>query len=309
MSRAPATAPAVASGRPQDAPASSAETARVLRGGPLAARIREGVAADVASLTDEQGFPPTLAVLTVGRDDAAGVYIEQLERNASRVGAAVRVDELPADATVADVRRRLQRLGQDRGVNGIVVRQPLPPSILLPAVADFVEGTKDIDAINPRSAGLLELGCEGFHPATAQAALEILAEGGIALEGLHAVVIGRSNLVGKPTALLLLRQHCTVTICHRRTRDLRARTREADLLVVAAGSPRLVDGGMIKHGAVVVDIGINVLPEVVGDVDFESAAPVASAITPVPGGVGPVTHVVLLRNLVRATRAQLEGET
>jgi methylenetetrahydrofolate dehydrogenase (NADP+)/methenyltetrahydrofolate cyclohydrolase len=182
---------------------------------------------------------------------------------------------------------------------------PLPKRIPLTAVIDTLEPAKDIDGIHPLNAGLMELGYAGFLPTTAQASVELLKRSGIELEGRRAVVVGRSNVVGKPAAILLLREHATVTVCHSRTRDLAGVVRTGDVVVVAAGRAGLVTGEMLKPGAVVVDVGINVVGgKLVGDVDFESARLVVSAITPVPGGVGPVTNALLLTHLMRAARAQ-----
>ena len=182
---------------------------------------------------------------------------------------------------------------------------PLPKRIPLSSVIEVLDPEKDVDGLHPLNAGLMTLGYEGFLPTTAHAAVELLKRSGIAIEGRHAVVVGRSNVVGKPAALLLLRENATVTVCHSRTRDLGARTRTGDILVVAVGRPGLITGDMIKPGAVVVDVGINVVGEhIVGDVDMESAGRVASAITPVPGGVGPVTSALLLTHVLRAAKQQ-----
>jgi len=185
---------------------------------------------------------------------------------------------------------------------------PLPPAIPLRTVIDVLDPAKDIDGIHPLNAGLLALGYEGFLPATAHAAVEILKRSGIPIEGRRAVVVGRSNIVGKPAALLLLREHATVTICHSRTVDLARHVREAEIVIVAVGRPGLITGDMLRPGAVVVDIGINVREgRIVGDVDAVSAAPVVSAIAPVPGGVGPLTNAILLTHLMRAARNQADG--
>src|SRR5450759_4051930 len=187
-------------------------------------------------------------------------------------------------------------------------RMPVPRAISLRTVIDVLDPAKDIDGIHPLNAGLLALGYEGFLPATAHAAVEILKRSGIPLEGRRAVVVGRSNVVGKPAALLLLREHATVTICHSRTVDLARHVRDAEIVIVAAGRPGLITGEMLRPGAVVVDVGINVREgRIVGDVDAASAAPVVSAITPVPGGVGPLTNAILLTHLMRAARNQAEG--
>lgn len=222
------------------------------------------------------------------------------------MGVPARVVELTGRPTAAQLGRRIEELNADPLIGGIIVQMPLPPSIPLRAVIDTIHPGKDIDGIHPLNAGLLTLGYQGFHPACAEAAVEILKRSGYQLAGMHAVVIGRSNVVGKPAELLLLREDCTVTVCHRSTRDLAGEVRRADVLVVGAGSPGLVHGWMLKPGVLVVDVGINVTPEgIVGDVETASTRQVAGAITPVPGGVGPVTNAVLLEHLVRAATTQL----
>jgi len=279
--------------------------ARHLKGGPIAAEIRARVSGDVASFRERHGFPPTLAVVLIGADAPSAVYLHQIVRSCRSTGVTGRVVEIGARVTTALVRRRIEELNRDPLVSGIIVQMPLPKRIQLRAVIEAIDPRKDIDGLQPQNAGLLSLGYEGFLPATAQAAVEIVKRSGYRLEGLDATVIGRSNVVGKPASLLLQREHCTVTMCHRRTRDLPGHVARADLLVVAAGSPGLVTGEMLKPGALVVDVGINVVGDrIVGDVDFESARKVAEAITPVPGGVGPLTNAILLEHLIAAAGAQ-----
>jgi len=283
---------------------------RLLRGSPIAADVRATVAADVASFVEAHGYVPELAVVIVGRDAPSTVYLHKILDGCRLVGIQDRLVELGDDCTAAVLEREIAVLGAERTVAGIIVQQPLPPHIPLRVVIDSLDPAKDIDGIHPLNAGLLALGYEGFLPATAHAAVELLRRSGVELVGARAVVVGRSNVVGKPAALLLLREHATVTICHSRTAHLAAQVREADVVVVAAGRPGLVTGSMLKPGAVVVDVGINVVDgRLVGDVDFDSAARVASAITPVPGGVGPLTNAILLTHLVRAARNQAEGRT
>jgi methylenetetrahydrofolate dehydrogenase (NADP+)/methenyltetrahydrofolate cyclohydrolase len=280
-------------------------TARLLLGSPIATELRARIKRDVAAFKRRHGYAPTLAIVLVGRDAPSAVYLEQILRSCRNVGASGRLVELPARATRVRLQREIEALNADPLVSGIIVQMPLPKRIPLRAVIDTIDPRKDIDGLHPLNAGRLYLGYEGFTPATAQAAVEILRGSGFRLEGLHAVVIGRSNVVGKPVAQLLLREHCTVTVCHRRTRDLAREVRRADVLVVAAGHAGLVTGGMLKRGALVVDVGINVVRDgIVGDVDFATAREVAAAITPVPGGVGPVTNAILLQHLLTAARAQ-----
>jgi methylenetetrahydrofolate dehydrogenase (NADP+)/methenyltetrahydrofolate cyclohydrolase len=272
-------------------------TAELLKGGPVAAEIREGVAADVAAFKEEFGYTPELAIVVVGADAPSMVYLERILKGCEKVGLDGRLVELEDDCTSKELARAIGALGAEQEVAGIIVQQPLPDCIPLRVVLDTLDPRKDIDGIHPLNAGLLALGYEGYLPATAHASVELLKRSG--------VVVGRSNVIGKPAAQLLLRENATVTTCHSRTPDLAAVLREADIVVVAVGRARMVTGDMLKPGAVVVDVGINVVDgQLVGDVDFESAAEVASAITPVPGGVGPLTNAILLTHLMRAARDQ-----
>ena len=267
----------------------------------VADEIRAAVAEDVSSFTKGQGRPPGLAVVIVGRDAPSTVYLEQIIRGCAKVGIDARFVELEGEATEASVVTTIRELNEDPRVDGVIVQMPLPPTIRLRSVIDAIDPDKDIDGIHPLNAGLLRLGYDGFLPATAHASVEILRRSGIEIAGRDAVVVGRSAVVGMPAAFLLVKEDATVTVCHRRTRDLAAKTREADIVIVAAGHPGLVTGDMLKPGAVVVDVGINIVDgRIVGDVEFESAARVASAITPVPGGVGPLTNALLLTHLIRA---------
>jgi methylenetetrahydrofolate dehydrogenase (NADP+)/methenyltetrahydrofolate cyclohydrolase len=276
-------------------------TARLLEGGPIAAEIRAAVAEDVVAFGAMYGRPPGLAVVIVGRDAPSTVYLEQILRGCAKVGIDGRFVELEGEATESTVTSAIRALNDDHSVDGIIVQMPLPPTIRLRTVIDAIDPSKDIDGIHPLNAGLLRLGYDGFLPATAHAAVEILRRSGIEIAGAEAVVVGRSAVVGMPAAFLLVREDATVTVCHRRTRDLAAHVRRADIVVIAAGRPGLITGDMLKPGAVVVDVGINVVDgHIVGDVEFQSARRVAGAITPVPGGVGPLTNALLLTHLIRA---------
>jgi methylenetetrahydrofolate dehydrogenase (NADP+)/methenyltetrahydrofolate cyclohydrolase len=280
----------------------------LLAGGPIAAEIRAAVKTDVAAFRRRYRYVPTLAVVLVGKDAPSAVYLQQILKSCRTVGVQGRLVEIPGRVSAARVRRRIVELNEDPLVSGIIVQMPLPKRIPLSAVTDTLDPAKDIDGIHPFNAGLMTLGYQGFLPTTAQAAVEILKRSGIEIAGRQAVVVGRSNVVGKPVSILLLRENATVTICHSKTRDLPGILRTADLVIVAAGRPRLITGAMLRPGAVVVDIGINVVgTRLVGDVDFETAKDVVSAITPVPGGVGPVTNALLLTHLMRAARAQAEA--
>jgi methylenetetrahydrofolate dehydrogenase (NADP+) / methenyltetrahydrofolate cyclohydrolase len=283
--------------------------ARLLQGGPIAAEIRQAVAEDVAAYTARHGHPPGLAVVICGRDAPSMVYLQQILRSCEKVGIEGRLVEVDGEASEASLVEAIRELNADPRVNGIIVQMPLPPTIRLRSVIDAIDPAKDIDGIHPLNAGLLRLGYDGFLPATAHAAVEILRRSGIEIEGKRAVVVGRSAVVGMPAAFLLVRENATVTVCHSRTRDLAREVKDAEILVVAVGHPGLIRGDMLRRGVVVVDVGINVVDgALVGDVDFESARGVASAITPVPGGVGPLTNALLLAHLVRAARGQEEAE-
>ncbi|MBP1704586.1 MAG: methenyltetrahydrofolate cyclohydrolase [Chloroflexi bacterium] len=278
--------------------------ARLLHGGPIATEIRATVAAEIIELKERLGFAPALAIVLVGKDAPSAVYLQQILRSCRNAGIAGRLAEVDCDICPDHVRRDIEDLNRDPTVAGIIIQQPLPPEVPLRTVIDAIDPAKDIDGIHPVNAGLLSLGYDGFLPATAHAAVELLKRSGVEIAGKRAVVVGRSNIVGKPAALLLLREHATVTVCHSRTPDLRRELRRADIVVVAIGKPAFVTGDMLKRDAVVIDVGINVVGDaLVGDVDFESARQVVRAITPVPGGVGPVTNAILLTHLVRAARA------
>ena len=300
-------------GRPEEGTAAVGAGPRLLAGGPIAAEIRAGLTEDFARFKERWGRSPGLAIVLVGADAPSAVYLRQILRSCEKVGVDGRLVEIGADATADAVCTEIERLNGDPAVAGIIVQMPLPARIPLRTVIDSIDPAKDIDGIHPRNAGLLSLGYDGFLPATAQAAVEILKRSGIEIAGKRVVVVGRSNVVGKPAALLLLREHGSVTILHSKTRDLGHHTRDAEILIVAAGRPGLVTGEMLSPGVVVVDVGINVVPDgrggdaLVGDVDFESARDVVAAITPVPGGVGPLTNALLMSHLLRAATDQAEG--
>lgn len=297
--------------------------ARLLLGAPIAAEIRATVKDDVDRFVAANGYAPALGIVLVGRDAPSAVYLRQILRACEAAGIGGRLveveeDDVPADDIPADARRgaelearairAIRELNDDPSVAGIIVQQPLPASVRLRAVIDAIDPAKDIDGVHPLNAGLLRLGYEGFLPATAHAAIELLHRYEIPIRGREAVVIGRSNVVGMPVAFMLVRDDATVTVCHSKTVDLAGHVARADIVVVAAGRPGLVTGAMLKPGAVVVDVGINVVGDaIVGDVDQASARLVAGAITPVPGGVGPVTNALLLTHLVRAAVRQADA--
>jgi methylenetetrahydrofolate dehydrogenase (NADP+)/methenyltetrahydrofolate cyclohydrolase len=287
-------------------------SARIIDGKAIAARVRADVARDVEALGGELGRAPGLATVLVGDDPASAVYVAGKQRASVEVGIVPFDRRLPADSTFEDVAEELERLNDDDAVSGILLQLPVPDHLDGAELTGMIRPEKDVDGLTPVNAGLLALGRPGLRPCTPAAVIELLADTGVALEGAEAVVVGRSNLFGKPMAQLLLAENATVTVCHSRTRDLAGVCARADVLIAAVGRPRLIGREFVKPGAVVIDIGMNRLtPEqagnksgLVGDVDFAAVAEVASAITPVPGGVGPMTIAFLLRNTVQAARSQ-----
>jgi methylenetetrahydrofolate dehydrogenase (NADP+)/methenyltetrahydrofolate cyclohydrolase len=275
----------------------------LLAGRPIAAERRAAVERDVAAYRRMFHRPPVLAVVFVGRNAPSAVYLHQIIKGCTTVGIDGRIVEISGRVTSSALGREIERLNRDPSVDGVIVQMPLPRHISLRAVIDTLDPSKDIDGLHPMNAGLLALGYDGFVPATARSAVELLKAYEIPIDGKRAVVVGRSNVVGKPVARLLQAEHATISVAHTHTQDLPALTREAEILVVATGVPGLIKGSMIQPGAVVVDIGINVVGgEIVGDVDYASACKVVSAITPVPGGVGPLTNAILLGQLMHAAR-------
>jgi len=281
-------------------------TATIIDGKAVAAEVRAEIAADVAAFTAAHGFAPGLATILVGDDPASAVYVGGKQRTSAELGMVAVSETLPATAGAEDVAAVIQRLNADPHVHGILLQLPLPGGLSETALTGLIDPAKDVDGLTPVSAGLLALGRPGLRPCTPTGVMRLLASVGTELEGAEAVVIGRSNLFGKPMARLLLAANATVTVCHSRTTDLAGVAARADVLIAAVGRPRLVTAEFIKPGAVVIDVGINRLESgLVGDVDFDAALPVASAITPVPGGVGPMTIAMLLRNTLDAAAAQV----
>jgi methylenetetrahydrofolate dehydrogenase (NADP+)/methenyltetrahydrofolate cyclohydrolase len=271
--------------------------ATIIDGKAVAARIRAEVAQDVAGMD----VAPGLATVLVGDDPASQIYVAGKHKACAEVGMTSIRRDLPADTSEADLLGVVAELNDDPAVSGIIVQLPVPDHIDAARVTSAVDPGKDVDGLTPTNAGLLVQGRDGLVPATPSGVMELLRAYDTPLEGAHAVVVGRSDLVGKPVASLLLAQNATVTMCHSRTRDLGAVCRTADVLVAAVGRPRLITGDMVKEGATVIDVGMNRTEEgLVGDVDFGSAAERARAITPVPGGVGPMTIAMLLRNTLKA---------
>lgn len=277
----------------------------VVDGKALAQDIRAEIAAEVSTLVEAGHRPPCLAVVLVGDDPASASYIKGKRRASGRAGMASVERDLPGDASQDDVLAVVRELNEDDGVDGILVQLPLPAGVDPDAVAWAIDPAKDVDGLHPVNAGLLMANRPGLYACTPSGILEVLDRHGVKLEGQRAVVIGRSAIVGKPVALLLLHRNATVTVCHSRTQDLAAVCREADVLVAAVGRARMVGPDWVKPGAAVIDVGVNVIDgQLVGDVDLEAVRGVAGLVTPPRGGIGPMTITMLLRNTVAAYRAR-----
>jgi methylenetetrahydrofolate dehydrogenase (NADP+)/methenyltetrahydrofolate cyclohydrolase len=288
-------------------------SARIIDGKAIAARVRSEVAREVEAFGQlSPGRPPGLATVLVGDDPGSAIYVTAKQRASQDVGMVPFDTRLPASASPEQVAEQLTALNKDAAVNGVLLQLPLPGQLDGPALTALIDPAKDVDGLAPINAGLLSLGQPGLRPCTPLGVMELLRDTGVPIEGAEAVIVGRSNLFGKPMALLLLQANATVTVCHSRTRDLREVCRRADILIAAVGRPRLIERDFVKPGAVVIDVGQSrISPEeagnasgLVGDVDFAEVAEVASAITPVPGGVGPMTVAFLLRNTLQAARNQ-----
>ena len=281
--------------------------ARILSGKEFAARIKEDAARGVAGLK-AAGVLPRLAVIIVGSDPASEVYVRNKQRTCEELGIRSDHMALPAETSKEELLACIEELNVDPEVHGILVQLPLPAQIAEDEeeILSHIDPRKDVDGFHPVNVGHLVLGAPGLRPCTPAGCIRMLDYAGIPIEGAHAVIIGRSNIVGKPMAHLLLERNATVTICHSRTQNLAAIARTADILVAAVGRPRFVTADMVKEGATVIDVGINrIAPkQLVGDVDFDAAAAVAGAITPVPGGVGLLTVAMLMENVVQAAKAQ-----
>jgi methylenetetrahydrofolate dehydrogenase (NADP+)/methenyltetrahydrofolate cyclohydrolase len=279
-------------------------SATVVDGKAVAAQIRDEVARDVAQLAE----PPGLATVLVGEDPASAIYVGSKRRLTAELGMRSFEHTLPQDATHEQVEAVIRELNADPQVSGILLQLPTPPQVDGLALTTLIDPRKDVDGLTPISAGLLAQGKPGLRPCTPSGVIVLLRHHDVRLEGAEAVVLGRSDLVGRPVAQLLLAANATVTVCHSRTRDLPAVCRRADILVVAVGRPELVRGDWIKPGAAVIDVGMNRTDDGLrGDVHFAEAAAVAGLITPVPGGVGPMTVAMLMRNTVEAARSAAGG--
>jgi methylenetetrahydrofolate dehydrogenase (NADP+)/methenyltetrahydrofolate cyclohydrolase len=298
---------------------------RILDGKLTASEVRAEVKVATDQLTAKGGRPPGLAVVLVGDDPASKIYVGSKNRTAGEAGFVQSGVEMPVSSTQEEVVEQVQRLNDDSSVDGIIVQLPLPKGLDSRAVLNAIAPDKDVDGLHPMNVGNLWLDRQGLFPATPSGVIELLDRAEIELRGLNAVIVGRSHLVGKPLAALLLARHCTVTICHSRTRDLAAVCRTADILIAAVGQLALIGPNHVKEGAVVIDVGIHRVEDaktlerlfpandkrraafekrgsiVTGDVDFQQVAPHCSAITPVPGGVGPMTVAMLLANTLKAS--------
>lgn len=282
-------------------------TAGVIDGKQVAAQVQEEVAREAAALKAE-GLTPGLAVVLVGDDPASKVYTANKERTAKELGMHSVLYHLPATTTQQELADLVMQLNRDPAIHGILVQSPLPEGLDMDAVIRLIDPRKDVDGFHPENVGRLWIGQDGLVPCTPAGVMRLLDAYGVDPKGKHAVVVGRSNIVGKPMAALLLQRHATVTICHSRTPDLAETCRRADILVAAVGRLQMITAEHVKPGAVVIDVGINPVPgfkkRIRGDVDFDSVQEVAGLITPVPGGVGPMTIAMLMANTVKAARMQ-----
>jgi methylenetetrahydrofolate dehydrogenase (NADP+)/methenyltetrahydrofolate cyclohydrolase len=280
-------------------------TAKILDGNSIGANLKASAAIEVQELKSKYAVYPGLAVVIVGENPASKVYVGRKHKACEDSGIHSVVIRMPENATEEEVLQELAKLNNDPKINGILVQLPLPKHIDTEKVLDQIRPDKDVDGFHPLNVGNLSIGREGLIPCTPHGVIKMLEISGIPIEGKKAVIIGRSNIVGKPMANLLLARNATVTICHSRTADLPEVTRGADILIAAIGKPNFVTADMVKPGATVIDVGINRVGEkLVGDVDFAAVKEIAGAISPVPGGVGPLTIAMLLHNTVRATKIQ-----
>lgn len=278
---------------------------QIIDGKQISKELKDELKEQVAAYK-EQGVEITLAVIQVGNDKASSVYVGNKKKACEYIGISSLSYELGEETTEAELLDLIQKLNQDDKVNGILVQLPLPKHIDEDKVIEAIDPKKDVDGFHPMSVGALSIGKKGFISCTPYGIIELLKRSNIEIAGKECVVIGRSNIVGKPMSMLLLRENATVTICHSRTKDLKEVTKRADILIVAIGKPQFIDSSYVKEGAVVIDVGIHrdENNKLCGDVDYEDVAPHTSAITPVPGGVGPMTIAMLMKNCVNAVEIQ-----
>ncbi|NLC69796.1 MAG: bifunctional methylenetetrahydrofolate dehydrogenase/methenyltetrahydrofolate cyclohydrolase FolD [Desulfuromonadaceae bacterium] len=281
--------------------------ATIIDGKAISERLRETIAADVVALA-ERGMTPGLAVVLVGDDPASRTYVTMKEKACQKAGIYSQEHKLAETTSEAELLALIDRLNRDERIDGILVQLPLPKQIDTSRVIETIDPHKDVDGFHPYNFGRLAAGNPLFQPCTPYGIMKLLDETGVDLTGKEVVVVGRSNIVGKPVALMCLARHATVTICHSRTRELAKRVAQADVVIAAVGKAEMIKGYWIKEGAVVIDVGINRTEgkKLVGDVDFEAALCRASAITPVPGGVGPMTITMLLANTVESRKRRLQ---
>jgi len=276
---------------------------KLIDGKAIAKEIRQELKLEVEELKKDKGIIPGLAVILVGDDPASQSYVRGKERAAGDVGIYSELHRMPADTDQKELINKVQELNNDPKIHGILCQLPLPGHLDESDVINTIRPEKDVDGFHPISVGNMHIGEECFLPCTPAGIIELLDRTGVDISGKDAVVVGRSNIVGKPVSMLLLGRHATVTICHSRTRDLAAKTAAADILVAAVGRPKMITADMVKDGAVVIDVGVNrVDKKLVGDVDFDAVKDKVSAITPVPGGVGPMTITMLLKNTIEAAK-------
>lgn len=279
--------------------------AKILDGKMVSQRIKDELSKEVLELK-EKGINPGLAVIIVGDDPASRIYVNNKKKACEQIGVYSEEYALPAVTTEKELLDLIAKLNNDKKINGILVQLPVPKHINEETIINAIDPKKDVDAFHPVNVGKIMVGNFDFVPCTPAGVMELIKESGIDVCGKECVVVGRSNIVGKPQAMLLLHKNATVTICHSRTKNLSEKTKQADILVAAVGIPEFIKGDMIKPGAVVIDVGINRVADkkLVGDVDFEACEKIASAITPVPGGVGPMTIAMLMKNTVKAALIQ-----
>ncbi|OZI11907.1 bifunctional methylenetetrahydrofolate dehydrogenase/methenyltetrahydrofolate cyclohydrolase [Bacillaceae bacterium SAS-127] len=278
-------------------------TATIIDGKQIAKDIRQELKGEIEALK-QKGVTPGLAVILVGEDQASQTYVRNKDKGCAEVGIHSEIYRYPADLTEAELLEKVQELNEDEHIHGILVQLPLPSHISEDKVIDAIAPEKDVDGFHPVNVGKMSIGKEAFYSCTPYGIMKMLEKENISLEGKHVVVVGRSNIVGKPAALLSLKESATVTVCHSRTKDLSSFTKQADVVVAAVGKAKFLKAEDFKPGAIVIDVGMNrdENGKLCGDVDFESAKEVASAITPVPGGVGPMTITMLLFNTVQSAK-------
>lgn len=282
--------------------------ATIIDGKETAKQIRKEIRTRVAAFKEQHGFCPKLSVILVGNDPASEIYVRNKENACIKVNMDAETIHMPVTTTTEELISLINRLNEDEKVSGILVQLPVPMQIDTELVLKTISPMKDVDGFHPLNGGMLLKNRALLEPCTPTGCIELLKRYGVPLEGAEAVVVGRSNLVGKPISLMLQRENCTVTLCHSKTKNLESHVRRADILIAAVGKPRMIPGEWIKDGAAVIDVGINRLEDgtVCGDVDFDTAAEHAGFITPVPGGVGPMTVAMLIKNTLIAAEARID---